>query len=219
MSNRLLSILIPIAATLVLSVPAWAVFPCCKKKTCQCAHKAVALPEQPMRLSEWAQQLRPNRVLVVVPLDRQDRLKEQVELKRRLARELRSQAGFDVIEASERVCEDTYPIRTGQFDERKLLDLGKKYLADTVMYCNIESIDAYCPMRVEMQFLMVNVDQSVAIVSGTRQFDLADKNTQTVFYKAMHANPLIDTTLKNSPTRLIEFGAARLAGDLSNIWR
>ena len=220
--KQTLAMVFMVALTAVAASDVLAVFPCCKKNCTTCqqhSHAAAAgIPQQPMRISPLAQQLRPDRVLIVTPLDRQDRLKEQVALMRRLATKLRAKSGFDVIEASERVCEETFPIRTGQFDERKLVQLGRKYLVDTVMYCNIESIDAYCPMRLEIQFLLVNVNQSVSIVSGSQRFDLSDKTTESFFYQSIGTDRVIDTTLKNSPSRLIDFGASRVAGDLSRIW-
>ena len=87
------------------------------------------------------------------------------------------------------------------------------------MYCNIESIDAYCPMKLEIQFLMVNVDQSVAIVSGSNRIDLTDKRAEAIFFQSMGVDPLLDTTLKNSPSRLIDFGAMRVAGDIARVWK
>ncbi len=177
------------------------------------------MPRQPMRLSPMASQLRPNRVLIITPLDRKDRLKEQIELKRQLASALRAKSGFDVIEASQRVCEATYPIRTGQFDERKLVKLGQEYLVDTVLYCNVESIDAYCPMQLEIQYLLINVEQSVSVVSGSQRFHLGADVTEQFFFKAMNADPETDVILKNSPSRLIQFGASHLAGDLSRVWK
>ncbi|MCA9140197.1 MAG: hypothetical protein KDB00_25670 [Planctomycetales bacterium] len=201
--------------------------PCCCVKECTCEGNGMVggkaaepqLPTQPIRVSPLAQQLRPNRVLVITPLDRQDRLKEQVTLMRQLATELRGKSGFDVIECSQRACEDMFPIRTGQFDERKLVSLGRQYMADTILYCNIESIDAYSPMRLEIQYLLVNIDQSVSVASGSQRFDLADEAVRHWFYKSMNADPEVDTTLKNSPTRLIEFSASRLAGDITRIWK
>lgn len=206
-----------------MNASALAKFPCFRKNCNCCEHgtasNAAALTPLPMRVSPLAQQLQPNRVLIVAPLDRQDRLKEQRELMRYLATHLRSTMHVDVVECPQRVCEDMFPIRTGQFDERKLVALGRQFLVDTVLYCNVESIDAYCPMNLELQFLLVNVGQAVSIVSGTGHFDLADKATQNVFYQSFGADPEVDTTLKNSPTRLIEFSTSRVAGDLTRLWK
>lgn len=112
-----------------------------------------------------------------------------------------------------------YPIRSGQFDERKLVSLGRKYMVDTILYCNIESIDAYSPMRLEIQYLLVNVDQSVSVASGAQRYDLSDTAVEYWYYQSMNADPAVNTTLKNSPTRLIDFSAARLAGDIAGIWK
>lgn len=196
---------------------------CASQCTCHAEPSSSATspaPVQPtMRTSHLNQQLKPNRVLVIVPLDRQDRLKEQATLMRGLASSLRAKSNLEVVESPRRVCEETFPIYTGQFDERKLVALGKKYRVDTVLYCNIESIDAYCPMRLEIQFLAVSVDQSVAILSGTRHFDLANPSMLKSFFDSYGADPETDINLKNSPTRLIDFSAAHLAGDLTRMWK
>jgi hypothetical protein len=117
------------------------------------------------------------------------------------------------------MCEDSNPIRTGRFDERKLVDLGQAYSVDTVLYCNVVSIDAYRPMRLEVQFLLVNIDQSVAVASGTQHLDLSDIRTEGLFLQSLNADPDIGTMLSNSPTRMIGFGASRLAGSLAALWR
>ncbi|QDV44120.1 hypothetical protein Enr13x_39820 [Stieleria neptunia] len=195
--------------------------------TCHCQQSADSAgktaapqcPVQPIRTSPLLGQLKPNRVLIVVPLDRQDRLKEQMALMQDLAGALRAKAGVDVVESPRRVCEACFPIHSGRFDERKLVELGNQYFVDTVLYCNIESIDAYSPMRLEVQFLAINVAQSVAIVSGAHTFDLADPAMSECFFAAMNADPKVDTTLKNSPTRLIDFGASRLAAALAQSWK
>ena len=195
--------------------------------TCHCQQPADSAgkttapkcPPQPIRTSPLLGQLKPNRVLIVAPLDGQDRLKEQMALMRTLAGALRSKAGVDVVESPRRFCERCFPIHTGRFDERKLVELGNQHFVDTVLYCNIESIDAYSPMRLEIQFLAINVAQSVAIVSGSHSFDLADPAMSECFFAAMNADPAVDTTLKNSPTRLIDFGATRVAGALAQVWK
>lgn len=191
-------------------------------KTCpQCAGNLASqqLLDRSNRTSPLAQQYKPKRILVVTTLDRQDRLKEQATLVRRITSELRLKGGVDTVESTDRMCEDFFPIRTGTFDEHRLVDLGKKYRVDSILYCNVESIDAYRPMRMEVQFLLVNVEESVALVSGSRLYDLGDANTLKQFFEFMNADPDVGQTLPSSPTRLIDFGASRLAGDLTSLWR
>ncbi len=221
--------LVALSGASVGAAPPWWSARCSGKcgKTCHCGATADATaktgpakcPPQPVRTSPLLSQLKPNRVLIVVPLDRQDRLKEQLALMRMLATALRQHSRIDVVESPRRICEACFPIHSGQFDERKLVDLGDRFFVDTVLYCNIESIDAYSPMRLEIQFLAVNVAQSVAIVSGAHTFDLADPAMSECFYGAMNADPEINTTLKNSPSRLIDFGATRVAGALTRVWK
>ena len=196
----------------------------------ECAHGAecdeISGPNLPqsdkqelIRTSSLVGQFKPDRILIITTLDRQDRLKEQAVLARELASHLRSKAGFDAVVCHDRMCEDLNPMRTGRFDERKLVDLGQTYSVDSVLYCTVRSIDAYRPMKLEIQFLLVNVDQSVAIASGTQHFDLSNVATEGLFLQSLNADPDIGTMLSNSPTRMIGFGASRLAVNLAALWR
>ena len=177
------------------------------------------LSQQPIRLSPLYGRLRPNRILIVRSLDRQDRLKEQQVLADRLANHLRRASVFDVVECKNCVCDATNPIRTAMFDERRLLHYAGTYGVDSVLYCTVQSIDAYRPMRVELQFVLINIDQSVAVASGSLSFDLADPITEQIYINTFNYGDPHAIAAQSSPSRLIDFAAAQLAGELKSLWR
>ena len=178
------------------------------------------IPSQPpFRVTSKLWQLKPQRILIVTMLDRQDRLREQQTLSRNLAEHLRLKTNFDVVEASERVCMESYPLRAGRFNERRLVELGIKYQVDSILYCNVESIDAYHPMRIEIQFVLVHASESIAVASGRRRFSLSDSAVKQAYLRSIDCNGPAPATFMSSPTRLIEFSAAQLAGDLTKLWR
>jgi hypothetical protein len=178
----------------------------------------LSLDPQPIRVSPLHVQLRPGRVLIVRSLDRMDRLKEQQVLVDRLAHHLRRQSLFDVVECKDCVCDATSPIRTALFDERQLLYYASTYGVDSVLYCTVQSIDAYRPMNVELQFVLINIDQAVPAASGSLAFDLANPVTEQVFINTFNYGDVQAVAALSSPSRLIDFAAARLAAELKAVW-
>ncbi|MEM6468479.1 MAG: hypothetical protein AAF802_02835 [Planctomycetota bacterium] len=183
-----------------------------------CEETFFVLEEQPIRVSPLAARLRPNRMLVVTCLDRQDRLKEQQALRRAVMQQIRALSTFDAIEHRTAICEKSNPIRSGRFDERQLIGWAREYMVDSVLFCQVTEIDAYRPMRMELAFLLLNADQSVPVASGTLRFDLADGNTEQVFLRSLHSDREAPVTAIASPTRLIEFSAAQFVHQLKSIW-
>lgn len=177
-----------------------------------------SLEEQPIRVSPLVGQLRPNRILVITSLDRQDRLKEQQSLRTALTKEIRELSTYDAIESRKCICERVNPIRSGRFDERRLVALSHEYLVDTVIFCQVVSIEAYRPMRLDVAFMMINIDQSVAVASGTLRFDLADPITEKIYHQSISADREDPMTASSSPSRLIEFAAKQMAIQIKSLW-
>lgn len=176
------------------------------------------LPQQPIRVSPLLAQLQPNRILIVRDYDRQDRLKEQQVLADRLATHLRRDSLFDVVECKRCVCDRSSPLRTGRFDERQLLEYANTFGVDSVLYCTVQSIDAYRPMKIEIQFLLININQSVAVASGSLTFDLSDPITEQIY---LNQNPIAAshmTSPLSSPSRLIDFAASQFAEQFKSLW-
>lgn len=179
----------------------------------------IELPRQPIRVSPLLARLRPGRVLLVRGLDRQDRLKEERTMAERLANHLRRQSLFDVVECKECACNGTTPLRTAQFNERTLVRYAQTYGVDSVLYCTVRSIDAYRPMSIELDFLLVNIDQAIPVASGSVSYNLADPVTQEVFASLSGFQEPHVTSPLSSPTRLIDFATAQLADQLKSLWR
>ncbi|OYP35213.1 hypothetical protein CGZ80_12515 [Rhodopirellula sp. MGV] len=188
----------------------------CPSGACLASHaakKPVAKPA-PLRRSSLLPQMRPNRVLLVTCLDRQDRLHEQTELMHRLAAHLRAMSSVEVVESDHRVCLEHFPIQTGRFDERKLVNLGTRYSADTVIYCEVANIDSYRPMKMEVRFLMISAEQSVALASASRHHDLGTPATRKKFLQSFDEYEHSSESLLRSPNRLIDFSANQLAAEI-----
>ncbi|MCC9602932.1 hypothetical protein LOC67_20475 [Stieleria sp. JC731] len=185
----------------------------CPTGACQTKSPVPNAPT-PTRRSSLLGQLRPNRVLIVTCLDRQDRLREQTELMHQLATHLRRQSTVEVVESDHRMCLQHSPMQTGRFDERQLVEMGTRYSADTVIYCEIANIDSYRPMKLELRFLMVSTHQSIALASASRHHDLGHTPTRKQFLSTFDPYEHSAESLLRSPSRLIDFSANKLAAEL-----
>lgn len=171
------------------------------------------------RTSDLARQLIPNRIVLVGTVDRYNRIKEQTALLENLKSDIECKTGFEVVIAPRRACKNCFPIQVGKFNEQTLLDIAKAHNADTVVYVTVGDIDAYVPMKMESRFLMINVDQSVAIVSGTQRINLGRAATRTNFLRFHESSNLhTDSSLTRQPHEMIEFASDRLANDIANVW-
>lgn len=180
-------------------------------------------PVQPtcaeFRTSNLARQLVPNRIVLVGTVDQKSRLREQSSLLDQLASDLRCKTGFEVVIAKRRGCKDCFPIQIGKFNEQNLLEIAKLHNADTVVYATLDRIDAYASMQMETHFLMINVDQSVAIVSGAQRINLGNAATRANFLRFHESSNLhTESSLTRSPHQMIKFASDRLANDIANVW-
>ena len=178
----------------------------------------LVLEQQPIRVSRLAARLRPNRILVVTCLDRQDRLKEQQQLRQRVTEQIRTLSTYDAIEYKRTVCDRANPIHSGKFDERQLVAWANQYSVDSILFCQVNQIDAYRPMRIEIEFLLLNADQAVAVVSGTMRYDLADSIAEKIYLQSISADREDPFVASSSPSRFIEFSAEQLALRLKSLW-
>ena len=164
--------------------------------------------------------LKPRRVVIVTARNRKDRLREQDEYAKTLANHLRNINCFDVVVAREGICCDHLPTRTGQFDEHELVRLSRRFNADTVLYCEVQQISAYEPMRLQSNVLLVSAAEAVALVSATSTFDLNHPVTRSRYARYVNhrcSNAAVDTFL-SSPSQLIDFAASEAAGVLASVW-
>ncbi|MGB7345729.1 MAG: hypothetical protein WBD20_16050 [Pirellulaceae bacterium] len=166
--------------------------------------------------------LRPQRIVIVTTQDRQDRLKEQQAFVQSLAHHLGRGRKFDVIVSRDPMCCDRLPMRQGTFDELQLLQISQKYRADCVLYCNLESMSAYAPMQAEMSMLLVNVAESIALVSAKCNYDMRDVDTKQEYLDYVQ-QPSSDAesalnVSDHTPSQFIDFAAYHFATGILSVW-
>ena len=172
-----------------------------------------------LRVSRHAKPLLPRRVLIVTGKNRQDRLHEQTLFAESLADHLRRSA-FEVIVARDCVCEHRSPIRVGRFNENAILRVGKRHHADTVLYAEVTSIDAYDPMRVQATVALINVREAVSVVTAITTVDLhrAAAKRHYLSFARGHDGKAFEETFLHEPATLIDFTAHDLAKTLLQQW-
>jgi hypothetical protein len=171
-------------------------------------------------VSPYCSTLTPRRIVVVTSADRQDRFKEQQQLAKSLAKHVSSNRKFNVIVAKTPMCHDHLPMQAGTFDELYLVRLSKKYHADCVLFCDVERIDAYRPMKAELSMLLVHIGEAVSLVSAKSSYDLSDPGTLKA-YRRYHGNENPDSVLNvdhHTPARFIDFAANHLANGILSLW-
>lgn len=181
-------------------------------------HVAPAAQTQ-LRVSQYAGDLLPRRILIVTGKNLQDRLREQSLFAESLADHLRRSA-FEVIVSRECLCQHRWPLTLGRFEERDILHAAKQHRADTILYAEVTSIDAYDPMRVQASILLVNVDEAVSVLSQTSTLDLqrsAAKQQFLAFVRGAQDGSFGETFL-HSPAKLIDFTAREMARTLLQTW-
>lgn len=186
-----------------------------KGQDCQ----ALVLPTK-LRISAHSEELRPRRIVIVTTHDLQDRLKEQRAFAEALASHLARSTLFDVVVARDPICREQLPLRSGLFDEQKLVELSHAYTADTVLYCEADFRSPYAPMQFEAQVLMVNVAQAIAIVALNGEFNLENPEVRRDF--SLFADPSVrptgDSSHLNSPSRFINYAGSRIALSIESVW-
>ncbi|MEL6108256.1 MAG: hypothetical protein AAFU85_19695 [Planctomycetota bacterium] len=181
-------------------------------------HVAPAAQTQ-LRVSRHVGQLLPRRILIVTGKNLQDRLREQTLFAEALADHLRRSA-FQVIVSQDCLCKHRWPLSLGRFDEREVLRAAKEHRADTILYAEVSSIEAYDPMRVQGSILLVNVDEAVSVLSETSTVDLqrgAAKRAFLAFARGAEQDSFGETFL-HSPAKLIDFTAREMARTLLQTW-
>jgi hypothetical protein len=171
-------------------------------------------------ISRYVASIKPRRLVIVTPDNRQDRLHEHDSFSQSLAAYLRDTGQFEVIVAREKVCENKVPMRSGTFNEHDLLNYSRLYRADSILYLDITSMSGYEPMRMNMSFALISIREAIALVSGSLNVDL-----RSPFVYQEYANRTIQSsddhsidTHQNSPTRFLDFGAFKTANSLATIW-
>ncbi len=171
-------------------------------------------------ISKYATALHPRRIVVLTAPNRQDRLKEHDLYAEAIATHLRSSRLCDVVLSNDRICAEQMPMRTGQFDERELLKIGRRYNADCVLYCLINSISAYDPMQMNASFLLISIDEAVALCSGTTNIDLRAPGAYHAYANAVlqSSDSFSIAVHPHMPSRMLDWAGFQVAQGISGIW-
>ena len=156
--------------------------------------------------------------MIITTANRQDRLKEQDRFANSLASQLRASSQYDVVVSRERVCIEKLPMRRGKFDEHDVLAASREYNADTVLYCDVQQISAYEPMRIQTSVLLISAYEAISLVSTTSTLDLKHSATRTRYDTFSQQHCETSTIHLNSPSQFIDFAASEFATGLKSIW-
>ncbi|MEO1526922.1 MAG: hypothetical protein AAFX06_15905 [Planctomycetota bacterium] len=175
--------------------------------------------ETQLRVSRYARDLVPRRVLIVTGKNHQDRLPEQTMFAESLADHLR-RSSFPVIVSRDCICEHHSPLRLGKFDEREVLRLAKQHQADTILYAEVPSIDGYAPMRVQGSVLMVNAGEAISVLSVISTVDLKRISAKTHYlaFARQGQEASFEETFLHEPATLINFTAREVCRALMQTW-
>lgn len=171
-------------------------------------------------VSQHCSLLSPRRIVLVTSPNRQDRLKEQDLFVKYLANHLSRGPKLEIVVASEKICQDHLPMRTGTFDELHLLKLSRKYKADCVLFCDLNQLSAYHPMQAELSMLLVHVPESVALILAKSTYDLRDAETENGYMQFVR-QALPDSALNvdhHTPTAFIDYTANQFASGILTVW-
>ena len=176
----------------------------------------------PMRLSVSAlsNRIHPRRIVLVTTDEQSSRMREQRTFADFLARYLNANSAMSVVVCPQTVCQKCLPMRKGTFDERELLEFGKRFNADAVMYLEITNVDVIPTMSINVSAALISVSESVALVSVDDTVTLGDRATKHAFcHFGCLATPHLEADIRSqSPSLMLEFAANSLSKELSLIW-
>ena len=169
-------------------------------------------------VSQYYQQLKPRRIVIVTPVSRSHPLPEQHNFAKALADSLRGSGFSDAVLAPSCDC-DTLEIRKGKFDLQQLVDLSADYSADAVLYCDVVSFSAYSPLQISVSMTLVDARESIAIMAIDGNWDLRDLETQNAYLNYLSQDP-VDTEFQRgikfqSPSEFMDFVSIDLANFMS----
>lgn len=182
---------------------------------------APLLPANAIQVTNSTFHYSPRRIVIAIPENRKDRLREQDLFAKGMRRYLTERSHVSVVTARHRVCDRNSPLQTGRYDEQQLVEFLHRYQADGVLYCDVEQIRAYEPMQMEVSLLLVDCQNAVAVASGTITID--SKNSVTLQHYERFAFPDTEQRPKNqtlethlsSPSQFIDFAAKEITAKLT----
>lgn len=171
-----------------------------------------------VRISRFAKQFQPQRVLVVTRLNSQDRLKEQDVFVRATIANIESCMPLKCFSLAQRLCLDEMPRVCGCFDEEFLVEMHRKHAIDAVLYCEVAKLDAYDSASMSAHLLLVDVRDSVALMEADMSYDM-DCNSVRESYRQYFTGPDVDTQpYYHSPSRFLEFCSRQLIAEVVKQW-
>lgn len=171
-------------------------------------------------VSTHSPRLKPRRIVVVSTHNLADRLREQDSFANSLAAQLKQCGPFDVVLAKDKLCREQLPMRRGVFDEGDLVELSRRYAADTVLYCEVDLQSAYAPMQLQANILMVNMSEAVALISLQLHLDARQPNVELDYTRHAQSASSWNGNENHlySPSLFLQYAASRVAFGVSGVW-
>ena len=111
-------------------------------------------------------------------------------------------------------------IQSGKFDPVQLVQLGKMYSADAVLYVEVSHFQAYQPLQATTSLALIDVKESVVLRCGNLRRSTEDKSVLNAFSRFTSRRPDVDPEiLTHSPNAFLSFLAADIAGALHSSLR
>lgn len=179
----------------------------------------LACVDTPTFVSQHCAVLKPTRIVVVTTRNFKDQLKEQDAFAAAIAKQLNKSNHFSAVLSNHPTCADAMPLLKGRFDELEIMRLSKKYRADAVLYCRVNSIDVLDPMSMQASMVLIHAGESIALVCTDHSYDLSKQAIRRAYatfagLKCEHA----DDILLHSPSKFIDFAAERSILSLLSVW-
>ena len=126
-------------------------------------------------VSQRFDQQPPRRVALIPTCLGAGRYDASTKLVSALAAEIRLAGVFEVIQPAQLECKTTVDeILTGRFDEREIAKIGRAYHCDAVMLIRLNQFQGHWPLQASVTAAMVDVNESIVIVSVDGNWDTAD---------------------------------------------
>lgn len=109
-------------------------------------------------------------------------------------------------------------IERGQFSERELADMARRYNVDTIALVRINQLDATAPMKLGLTVAFVDTAESIVFSSVDHEWDLSDRETYRAFVEFTCSECQLlehEKSMKlKSPTQLFRFTAKQVVDSL-----
>ncbi len=132
-------------------------------------------------LSPYFFQLRPSRVVMLIPKMRNNSFEVQTKFADAVHRQLTEKGIFEVVVKAGFCDVDMDAIRSGTFDERQLLDIARRYTADGILFCEVTNFSAYEPLQLGSALTFVDMRESIVTLHTNGFWNTDDANVARKF--------------------------------------